>query len=99
MPTPKTRHTLRRLLARRARQERRKRDWSQEQLGQISGLHRTYVSLIERGRCNVSIDNLERLAEALDLSVAELLTPSAVPEPDSVLARLARPAVSRSRNL
>ncbi|MDA8389615.1 MAG: helix-turn-helix transcriptional regulator [Gammaproteobacteria bacterium] len=49
------------------------RGWSQEQLAAQSGLHRTYVSAIERGARNVGLDNLERLADAFGLSVQELL--------------------------
>jgi transcriptional regulator with XRE-family HTH domain len=37
-------------------------------------LHRTYVGGIERGERNVSIDNIERIARALDLDVVDLLT-------------------------
>lgn len=59
-------------LARRLRLLRSMRGWTQEALADISGLHRTYVSLIERGECNVGIDNIERLAEAFDVGLAEL---------------------------
>ena len=48
---------------------------SQEALAEMAGLHRTYVGAIERGERNVSIDNIERLANALGLDVVELLTP------------------------
>ena len=40
-------------------------------------MHRTYVSAIERAERNVSIDNIEKLAEALGTTIAALLT---VPE-------------------
>ena len=46
---------------------------SQERLAFESGLHRTYVSSAERGKRNVSLVALERLAEALDVPVASLL--------------------------
>ena len=47
---------------------------SQEELADLAGLHRTYVGSIERGERNVSIDNIERLADALELDVVDMLT-------------------------
>ena len=49
---------------------------SQEQLAEDCGLHRTYVGSVERGERNVSIDNMERIATALQVDIAELLAPS-----------------------
>lgn len=46
---------------------------SQEQLGQLAELDRTYISGIERGLRNVSLINIERLAAALNIEPAELL--------------------------
>jgi transcriptional regulator with XRE-family HTH domain len=41
-------------------------------LAQRAGLDRTYVGSVERGERNVSIDNIERLAEALGIELADL---------------------------
>jgi len=38
-------------------------------------IHRTYISQIEKGKSNISIDNIEKLAHALGLTVSELLRP------------------------
>lgn len=46
---------------------------SQEVLADLAGLHRTYVGAIERGERNVSIDNIEKLAHALEADVVDLL--------------------------
>jgi transcriptional regulator with XRE-family HTH domain len=46
---------------------------SQEELGDLAGLHRTYVSQVERMVTNVSLDNIYLLAEALNVDPAELL--------------------------
>ncbi len=45
---------------------------SQEELAFRAGLHRTYVSSAERGQRNVSLVNLEKLSEALELEIAAL---------------------------
>ena len=45
---------------------------TQEDLAEKAGIHRTYVSDIERGSRNVSIVNIERLATSLDLPISGL---------------------------
>ena len=63
-------------LAANLRAQRRDRGISQETLADLAGLHRTYVGSIERGERNVSIDNIERLAAALQMDVIDLLSPA-----------------------
>ena len=46
--------------------------WSQEKLGEKADLHPTYVSGIERGERNVSLEYIEKLASAFGLPIAEL---------------------------
>ena len=53
------------VFARNLRSARQTRGISQERLAELAGLHRTYVSSVERGQRNISIDNIERLAKAL----------------------------------
>lgn len=62
----------RRLLASNLRQLRKARGFSQELLADRAGLHRTFVGSVERSERNVSIDNIERLATALEVAVADL---------------------------
>ena len=45
---------------------------TQEDLAHRSGIHRTYLSDVERGARNLSLINIERLANALALSMSEL---------------------------
>lgn len=47
---------------------------TQEELGDRAGLHRTYVGGVERGERNVSLMNILRLAAALGVDPAELVT-------------------------
>jgi ribosome-binding protein aMBF1 (putative translation factor) len=63
------------LLAKNVRLERVIRGWSQETLAELAGLHRSFVGSIERYEHNVTLATVEKLANAFDLSVTELLTP------------------------
>ncbi len=48
---------------------------SQEKLAELAGLHRTYISAIERERRNISIENIESIAGALHVEAYKLLQP------------------------
>ncbi|MEQ1352149.1 MULTISPECIES: helix-turn-helix domain-containing protein [Acinetobacter] len=48
---------------------------SQEELAELCKLHRTYIGAIERCEKNLSLSSLEIIAEALGITVPELLTP------------------------
>lgn len=60
-------------LSRIVRQRRDQLGLSQDELAQRSGLHRTYISDIERGARNLSLKNLVRLAEALEVQPSTLI--------------------------
>jgi len=53
---------------------RLERGLSQEKLAQYSNLHRTYLSDIERGNRNVSLENIVKLANALGVTLSELFS-------------------------
>lgn len=51
---------------------RNKLGFSQEELADRAGLHRTYITDIERGARNPSLRTIERVAKALEVSISEL---------------------------
>ena len=69
----KTKSSARRIFAENLRKARLAKKLSQEDLAELSGLHRTYVGSVERAERNVSIDNMERLSSAVGISLPELL--------------------------
>ena len=64
---------IRRQVGRNLKRIRKERGWSQEQLAFESGLHRTYISGIERGARNPTIVILAQLAETLAVDVSEFV--------------------------
>ena len=65
--------SLREILATNMRWRRAKMNISQEEFADLCKLHRTYISDVERCNRNISIDNIERIAEAFKVSASELL--------------------------
>lgn len=55
------------------RQARKKKGLSQEELSFKANLHRTYIGMIERGEKNLTLSNIEKIASALDTTLADLL--------------------------
>lgn len=60
-------------LGKKIKQLRLDAELSQERLGEMTGLDRTYISGIERGVRNPSLKNIEKLAKALKVKVTELI--------------------------
>lgn len=60
------------LLGNNIRKFRKLRGLSQEELAEISNLHRTYLGSVERGERNITIDNIQRIAKALNINVKQL---------------------------
>lgn len=65
--------TINKKFGKRVREVRINLGLSQEELGFKSGLHRTYISDIERGVKNPTIVTIDTLAKALGMSISELL--------------------------
>ena len=57
----------------RVRELRKEKDISQEELAHRAELHRTYIGMIERGEKNITLINIEKVANALQIEVKELL--------------------------
>ena len=55
------------------RKHRLERGWSQEELAEKCGLHRTYIGSIERSERNVSLTNIQLIAKGLGVKIEELL--------------------------
>lgn len=55
------------------RDERIKLNLSQEALATRAGVHRTYIGMIERAEKNITLENIEKIAKALDLKIGNLL--------------------------
>ena len=52
---------------------RKAKSLSQEQLAELAGVHRTYIGMIERAEKNITLCNIEKIANALQINICELL--------------------------
>ena len=57
----------------RIRQLRIDKNLSQEKLSFVTGFHRTYIGMIERGERNISLSNMAVFAKIFEMNVSELL--------------------------
>jgi len=56
----------------RVRQLRKQKDISQEELAHRADLHRTYIGMIERAEKNITLLNIEKIADALEVRIKDL---------------------------
>lgn len=54
------------------REERLKLCLSQETLAEKAGVHRTYIGMIERAEKNITLENIEKIAKALNIEIKDL---------------------------
>ncbi len=72
--SPKERKTgLQMAFGKKVRELRMEKNLSQEELADLANLHFTYVSSVERGERNISIENIARLASALECQIKDLM--------------------------
>jgi transcriptional regulator with XRE-family HTH domain len=57
----------------RVQEERIKRGISQERLGEIAKVHRTYIGMIERAERNITLTSMEKIAKALKVDIRDLV--------------------------
>lgn len=90
---------FRRNLAAAIMERRQKLGLSQEDLAKKAQLHRTYISDVERGERNISVESLRRLSVALGSPVWELVKEAEEPLADSMgdMVGVAAPAASLAR--
>lgn len=55
------------------KQIRKQKGLSQEELSFKANLHRTYIGMIERAEKNITLINIQKIAEALEVEIKELL--------------------------
>ncbi len=55
------------------RKKRVEKKLSQEDFAELVGVHRTYIGMLERAEKNITLLNIEKIAKALNISIAELL--------------------------
>ncbi len=55
------------------REIRKEQGFSQEELAHKADLHRTYIGMIERAEKNITLINIEKIANALEVSLKTLL--------------------------
>lgn len=67
------------VIGRKIRVERVKQGISQEKLAEMSGLHRTYIGMVERGEKNITLLNYVRIASALNVPLHELTLGLSIP--------------------
>lgn len=65
---------IKQTVGKRVKELRNKIGISQEELADNAQLDRTYITSVERGKRNISIVNIEKLAHALNVSLAEFFT-------------------------
>ena len=47
--------------------------WSQQDLADVSGFHKNYIGMVERGERNISLKNIEVFAKSFEITIEELL--------------------------
>jgi len=68
-----SKHKILNLFGENVRKFRRLLNLSQEELAHKADLHRTYIGMIERAEKNITLVNIEKIANALEVTIEDLL--------------------------
>jgi transcriptional regulator with XRE-family HTH domain len=68
-----SKHNILNIFGENVRKYRRVLDISQEELAHRAELHRTYIGMIERAEKNITLVNMEKIANALKVNIEDLL--------------------------
>ncbi|MFQ9006350.1 MAG: helix-turn-helix domain-containing protein [Eubacteriales bacterium] len=60
------------VIGQRIRNYRTQKGLSQEKLAELAGCHPTYIGQLERGEKNATLESVEKIASAMDISLSEL---------------------------
>ncbi|WP_086478581.1 helix-turn-helix domain-containing protein [Arenibacter amylolyticus] len=71
-----SKHEILNLFGKNVRKYRRLLNISQEELAHKADLHRTYIGMIERAEKNITLVNIEKIANALEVKIEDLLKDS-----------------------
>lgn len=63
---------IKKIFGKNVRTYRETKGLSQEKLAHLCGLHRTYIGSIERGERNISLGNIQKIANALQVEIIDL---------------------------
>ncbi len=63
---------IKKILGENIRLIRKSMNMTQEKLSDLCGLHRTYIGSVERGERNISLENIEKIANALQVKIVDL---------------------------
>ena len=64
--------SIAKIIGQRIRNYRTQKGLSQEKLAELAGCHPTYIGQLERGEKNATLESVEKIASAMDISLSEL---------------------------
>ena len=75
------------IIGQRIRNYRTQKGLSQEKLAELAGCHPTYIGQLERGEKNATLESVEKIASAMDISLSELFNKLGKSGGDNIAAK------------